>query len=135
MNMGSIIVPVAVSCVMPVMMVWIIARAAAKKSEHKMNVLIKAIENGADIDPNTILAVKTKVRSVRERMVNRLAAGVILTIMGLTFIMAAVCGLASFPLWGYYPGLPLLAAGIGLLVSFFFGMNFLKNQIEEEGRR
>ena len=135
MDFAEVIVPVAVSCVMPIMVVYIIAKAVAKKSEHKMNVMIKAIENGADIDPNILMAVKSKTRSTRMNLVNRLGAGVVLTFMGLTFILAAAFGLASFPEWGYYPGLPLLAAGIGLLVSFFFGKNFLKAEIDAEGSR
>ena len=133
--MENIIIPIFVSCIMPVMIVFFIAQAATKKSEQKMNVMIKAIENGADIDPNTILAVKSKVTSVKERLVNRLCGGIILTIMGLMFILAAAFDLASFSDWGYYPGFPLLAAGIGLLVSFFYGMKFLKPQIEAEERK
>lgn len=133
--MENIIIPIFVSCIMPVMIVFFIARVATKKSEHKMNVMIKAIENGADVDPNTLLAVKSKVTSVKERLVNRLCGGMILTIMGLMFIMGAVCDLASFADWGYYPGFPLLAAGAGLLVSFFFGKSFLKNQVEAEDNK
>ena len=135
MDFGEVIIPIAVSCVMPIMLMYIIAWAAAKKSEHKMNVMIKAIESGADIDPNVLMAVKSRTRSTRMNLVNKLGAGVVLSLMGLTFILAAAFGLASFPLWGYYPGIPLLAAGIGLLVSFFYGRNFLKSEIEAEGNR
>lgn len=135
MNFSDVIIPIAVSCIMPIMLMWIIARAATKKSEHKMNVMIKAIENGADIDPNVLMAVKSRKRSTRMVLVNRLCAGVILTLMGLTFILSAAFGLASFPVWGYYPGLPLLAAGIGLLVSFLFGKNFLKSELEAEDNK
>ena len=134
-SMENIIIPIFVSCIMPVMIVFFIAQAATKKSEHKMNVMIKAIENGADVDPNTLLAVKSKITSVKERLVNRLCGGVILTVMGLMFVLATAFDLASFSDWGYYPGFPLLAAGAGLLVSFFFGKRFLKTQIEVEERK
>lgn len=127
MGFSDVIIPIAVSCIMPIMLMWIIARASTKKSEHKMNVMIKAIESGADIDPNVLMAVKSRTRSTKMILVNRLGAGVVLSLMGLAFILAAAFGLASFPEWGYYPGLPLLAAGIGLLVSFLFGKNFLKS--------
>lgn len=132
MNIVDSFVPIAVSCVMPIVIVWLLARTNAKKSEHKMNVMIKAIENGAELDPNVLMAVKSKTRSTKSALVSRLGAGVALTLMGLMFILCAAFGLASFPVWGYYPGLPLLAAGIGLLVSFFFGMKFLKDQIKAE---
>ena len=131
-NMENIIIPIFVSCIMPVMIVFFIAQAATKKSEQKMNVMIKAIENGADVDPRVLMGMKS--RSTRMQLVNRLGAGVIMTILGLAFTLAAAFGLSSFSNWGYYPGLPLLAAGIGLLVSFFFGMKFLKSQMEEEDK-
>lgn len=132
MDIVDSIVPVAVSCVMPIAIIWLLARANAKKSEHKMNVMIKAIENGAELDPSVLMAVKSKTRSTKSALVSRLGAGVAMTLMGLMFVLCAAFGLASFPVWGYYPGLPLLAAGIGLLVSFFFGMKFLKDQIKAE---
>ena len=134
MDFSEVIIPIAVSCIMPIMLMWIVAKAATKKSEHKMNVMIKAIENGTDIDPQVLMGVKLKIKSTKMVLVNRLCAGVILTLVGLAFTLAAAFGLSSFPEWGYYPGLPLLAAGIGLLVSFVFGKNFLKSEIESESK-
>ncbi len=132
MNIIEVIVPVAVSCVMPIFLMWLLMRASIKKSEHKANVMIKAIENGAEINPDVFKALTKQGKSTRMKLVNRLEAGVILALVGLMFVICAVCGLGSFEHWGYYPGIPLLAAGIGLLASFFFGMNFLKTQIEAE---
>lgn len=132
MNIVDAIVPVAVSCVMPIALMWLLMRASIKKSEQKANVMIKAIENGADVNPDVFRALTKQGRSTRMKLVNRLEAGVILTLIGLMFVICAACGLGSFEQWGYYPGIPLLAAGIGFLASFFFGMNFLKTQIEAE---
>ena len=135
MNFAEALIPIVVSGVMPITIVALIARVYAKKSEHRMNVMIKAIENGAELDQNALKGLKSKVRSTRERLVNRLGSGVIFTLMGLLFILAAAFGLSSFPSWGYYPGFPILAVGIGLLVSFFYGRVVLKSQIEEEEKR
>ena len=135
MDFSEIIIPIVVSGMMPVAIVALIARAYAKKSEHRMNVMIKAIENGADLDQNAFMGIKSKVSSTRKDLVNRLGSGMVFTLMGLMFILAAAFGLSSFPAWGYYPGFPLLAVGIGLLVSFFYGKVYLKSQIEEEDRR
>ncbi len=135
MNFVDVLIPIVVSGVMPVAIVAFIARAYAKKSEHKMNVMIKAIENGADLDQSVLMGLKSKVKSTRKELVNRLASGIIFTVMGLMFVLSAAFGLSSFPSWGYYPGFPLLAVGIGLLVSFFFGKAYLKSQIEEEDKK
>lgn len=133
MSFPEVLIPIAVSCIMPIVIVALIARVIAKKSEHKMNVMIKAIENGAEIDQSVLMGVKSK--STRKELVSRLGSGVMLTLMGLMFILSAAFGLSSFPSWGYYPGFPLLAAGIGLLVSFFYGRVYLRSQVEEEDKR
>ncbi len=135
MNYTQVLVPIAVSCIMPIAVVALIAWTIAKKSEHRMNVMIKAIENGAEIDQSVLMGLKSKVKSTRKELVSRLGSGVMLTLMGLMFVLSAAFGLSSFPSWGYYPGFPLLAAGIGLLVSFFYGRKYLKSQIETEDKR
>lgn len=135
MNLTEVLIPISVSCIMPIAIVALVARSSVKKSEHKMNVMIKAIENGAEIDPNVLIGMKSRSRSTRKELVGRLGSGIMLTLMGLMFILSAAFGLSSFPSWGYYPGFPLLAAGIGLLVSFFYGRVYLKSQIEAEDKR
>ncbi len=135
MDIVNALIPITVSGVMPIAITALIARAYAKKSEHRMNVMIKAIENGAELDQNAIMGLKSKVKSTRMELVNRLGSGVVFTVMGLMFVLSAAFGLSSFPSWGYYPGFPLLAVGIGLLVSFFYGRVYLKSQIEEEDKR
>ena len=134
MDIVNALIPITVSGVMPIAITALIARAYAKKSEHKMNVMIKAIENGADIDQNALMGIKSKVKSTRMELVNRLGSGVVFTVMGLMFVLSAAFGLSSFPSWGYYPGFPLLAVGIGLLISFFYGKVYLKSQIEKEDK-
>ena len=135
MDIVNALIPITVSGVMPIAITALIARAYAKRSEHRMNVMIKAIENGAELDQNAIMGLKSKVKSTRMELVNRLGSGVVFTIMGLMFVLSAAFGLSSFPSWGYYPGFPLLAVGIGLLVSFFYGRVYLKSQKEEEDKR
>lgn len=135
MDIVNALIPITVSGVMPIAITALIARAYAKRSEHRMNVMIKAIENGAELDQNAIMGLKSKVRSTRKELVNRLGSGVVFTVMGLMFVLSAAFGLSSFPSWGYYPGFPLLAVGIGLLVSFFYGRVYLKSKIEEEDKR
>ena len=134
MSLGDVLIPIVVSGMMPVAIVALIARVYAKKSEHRMNVMIKAIENGVDLDQNVLMGLKSKVKSTRKELVNRLASGIVFTVMGLMFVLSAAFGLSSFPSWGYYPGFPLLAVGTGLLVSFFYGKVYLKSQIEEEDK-
>ena len=134
MNFSEVLSPIVVSGVMPVAIVALIARIYIKKSEHRMEVMVKAIENGAELDQNALMGLKTKVKSTRKELVGRLGSGIMFTLLGLMFILSAAFGLSSFPSWGYYPGFPLLALGMGLLVSFFYGKKYLKSQIEKEDK-
>ena len=134
MNFTEVLIPIVVSGVMPVAIVALIARIYIKRSEHRMNVMIKAIENGAELDQNALMGLKLKVKSTRKELVSRLGSGIMFTLLGLLFILSAAFGLSSFPSWGYYPGFPLLALGMGLLVSFFYGKKYLKSQIEKEDK-
>lgn len=135
MTFTEALIPIVVSGVMPITIMALIARIYVKKSEHRMEVMIKAIENGAELDQNAFMGLKSKVKSTRKELVSRLGSGIMFTVLGLMFILSAAFGLSSFPSWGYYPGFPLLAVGIGLLVSFFYGKKYLKSQIEEEDKR
>ena len=134
MNFSEVLIPIVVSGVMPVAIVALIARIYIKKSEHRMEVMVKAIENGAELDQNALKGLKSKVKSTRKELVGRLGSGIMFTLLGLMFILSAAFGLSSFPSWGYYPGFPLLALGMGLLVSFFYGKKYLKSQIEKEDK-
>ena len=135
MTFTEALIPIVVSGVMPITIMALIARIYVKKSEHRMEVMIKAIENGAELDQNALMGLKSKEKSTRKELVSRLGSGIMFTVLGLMFILSAAFGLSSFPSWGYYPGFPLLAVGIGLLVSFFYGKKYLKSQIEEEDKR
>ena len=135
MTFTEALIPIVVSGVMPITIMALIARIYVKKSEHRMEVMIKAIENGAELDQNALMGLKSKVKSTRKELVSSLGSGIMFTVLGLMFILSAAFGLSSFPSWGYYPGFPLLAVGIGLLVSFFYGKKYLKSQIEEEDKR
>lgn len=125
--------PIFICVVLPVMIVWLITRAMTRKTEKKMDVLVKAIENGVEINPDLLIeASEGKPKSVKMALVNKLGTGVMLSLMGLVFIILAACNVQAFPAWGYYAGIPLLAVGIGNLVSYFYGVRFMKPEIEAD---
>ena len=124
-------IPIFICVVLPVMVVWLVTRANTRRTEKKMDVLMKAIENGTEIDPDMLVDINGG-KSTKMKLVDKLGSGVMLTLMGLVFILLAAFNVLSFAAWGYYAGIPILAVGIGILVSYFFGMKFLKPEIEAE---
>ncbi len=127
-------IPIFICVVLPVMVVWLVTRANTRRTEKKMDVLMKAIENGTEIDPDMLVDINGG-KSTKMKLVDKLGSGVMLTLMGLVFILLAAFNVLSFAAWGYYAGIPILAVGIGTLVSYFFGMKFLKPEIEAEEHR
>lgn len=124
-------IPIFICVVLPVMVVWLVTRANTRRTEKKMDVLMKAIENGTEIDPDMLVDINGG-KSTKMKLVDKLGSGVMLTLMGLVFILLAAFNVLSFAAWGYYAGIPILAVGIGTLVSYFFGVKFLKPEIEAE---
>ena len=131
----ALLIPICICVVLPVMVVWLITRAMTRKTEKKMDVLVKAIENGVEINSDLLIeATEGKPKSVKMELVNKLGTGVMLSLMGLVFVVLAAFNVQAFPAWGYYAGIPILAAGIGNLVSYFFGLRFMKPEIEADER-
>ena len=129
----ALLIPVCICVVLPVMIVWLVTRAKTRRTEKKMDVLMRAIENGAEVAPDMLVeTAEGKPRSVKMELLNKLGTGVMLSLMGLVFIVLAACNVQAFPAWGYYAGIPLLAVGIGDLVSYFYGVRFLKPEIEAD---
>ena len=126
-----LLIPICICVVLPVMIVWLVTRARTKRTEKKMDVLMKAIENGAEVDQNMFVeTTEGKPKSVKMELLNKLGTGVMLSLMGLVFIVLAACNVQAFPAWGYYAGIPLLAVGIGNLVSYLYGLRFMRPEIE-----
>lgn len=132
--LAPFLVCICICCVMPVLIVWLCARAKTRRTEKKMEVLMKAIENGTEIDPDMLVDINGG-KSLKMKLVDKLGTGVMMSLMGLTFILLAAFGVMSFPAWGYYAGIPILAVGVGTLVSYLFGVRFLKPEIEAEEKR
>lgn len=129
------LVPIFVSVVLPVMIVWLITSTRIRKNEQKMNVLMKAIENGVEIDPALLMSDTESVRNTKMKLINKLTFGIVCTIIGLT---ALICpSLEVFESGNglkmlYICGGTFLAIGIAYTVIFFIGRKYLAPEIEAE---
>lgn len=80
------LLPICICVVLPIMLVWLITRARQHEMDKKSEIAIKAIENGAQIDPNLFArTVKPAKRTMKEKFFRRLKAGIILLAVGLMF--------------------------------------------------
>lgn len=79
------------------------------------------------------LAPENKGKLLKEKLMTKLTWGIICLILGIGTIVYGACFslVSSMPIGGG----ALLAVGIALLVSFFFGKKFLAKEIEAESKK
>lgn len=143
--MGEIIalaVPIGVCVVMPVMIVWLVTRARIKKNEQKMAVLVKAIENGVEIDPELLVSEtessRNTNRNTKMKLIKKLTAGIVCSIIGIALLVClsldAFEGVAGLEML-YIIGGVMVAIGVAYMVAFFVGRKYLAPEIEAEERK
>ena len=132
------ILPIFVVVVLPVMVVWLVTRARLKKNEQKMAVLVKAIENGVDIDPALLVSETEGGRNTKMNLVRKLTTGVICAIIGLAVLICtqldAFEGVAGIEML-YIIGGVLIAVGAAYILAFFVGRKYLAPEIEAEEKK
>ena len=132
------LLPIFVMVVLPVMVVWLVTRASLKKNEQKMAVLVKAIENGVDIDPALLVSETEGGRNTKMKLVRKLTTGVICAIIGLAVLICtqldAFEGVAGIEML-YIIGGVLIAVGAAYILAFFVGRKYLAPEIDAEEKK
>ena len=132
------LLPIFVVVVLPVMVVWLVTRARLKKNEQKMAVLVKAIENGVDIDPALLVSETEGGRNTKMKLIRKLTTGVICAIIGLAVVICtqldAFDGVAGIEML-YIIGGVLIAVGAAYILAFFVGRKYLAPEIEAEEKK
>ncbi len=132
----ALLIPICICVVLPVLIVWLTARSNIRTTQMKMDVLMKAIETGQEIDPELLADFKHKKdnRSVKERLLGKLQGGAICGLIGAGIVVASFF-VGEIAQWLIMGGVLLLCVGLGLLFSFFYGRKFLATEIAEEERK
>lgn len=138
----DILVPIAICVALPVLIVWLIGRVRQNEVNRKTEVMLKAIESGAEINPDLLQRAK-KPKSLKERLLGRLTAAIICTLIGVSILLT---GLLTPMIEGFenaqarivlgflvdIPGLIFISVGIGLFVYYFAGKKMLAKELEAE---
>ena len=136
--MEEILVPIAICVVLPVMIVWLVTRARENETNRKTEIMLKAIESGATIDPN-LLGNQGHI-TVKERLLKRLTGACVTSLLGVACI---ILNLVQWAKWGetlskstlsmtLAMGCILLAIGVALFIVYFVGRKMLSKEIEAE---
>jgi len=130
---------------MPVLIIWLIGMVKQNETNRKAEIMLKAIENGAEIDTDFFKSQSgSKVTTIKERQLKRLAWACITSIIGVAFILIAL--IPNWPGgWGSeidgpvptltITGSILLAIGAALFIVFFTGQKILAKEMEAEEKK
>lgn len=136
MDLYVILITLGVCIVLPISIVWIIARARRNEVNRKAEIMLKAIENGTSIDPELLNNKNDNPMKIKSDLMDKLTGACITSLMGIAFLVLHFIGYSRA--WASYlplAGVVLLAVGIGLFVSYFAGKKFLAKEIELEEKK
>ena len=134
-------VPVFVCVVLPIVIVWLIARTRQHETDRKAEIMLKAIEAGVPVDMTQFEPAKKKApKSIKQELLDKLNGACVTSLMGAGFLTLGILrvvitdfGRNMFINKFWLPaGAVLLAVGIGLFISYFVGKKMLAKEIEAE---
>ncbi len=133
----TVVVIGGVCVVLPIVIVWMVVRARTHMMDKKMEILMKAVENGQQVDPALLVTAQTGGRkySLKKNILNRLLFGVIFSMAGLMLLIVTVLS-ASKVIYmdkvSLLLSLLFISIGAGLLISYFIGRRLLAKEMEIE---
>lgn len=132
----SIIWLIGCSTVLPIIIIWLVTRKQINETNKRTEIIMSALEKNPDVNVAEWLdklAPENKGKLLKEKLMTKLTWGIICLILGIGTIVYGAC--SSFASSTPIGGGALLAVGIALLVSFFFGKKFLAKEIEAESKK
>lgn len=139
-NLIEVLVPIAIVVVMPVLVVWLVMRARQHEVDKKTEVLLKAVEEGVQIDPAFFRNAGQKSKSVKGRLMGYLITAMITGIIGLITSVAQIVFYSILGLWDRGDGAILmfvilsgilLAVGIAFFIVYSVGKKTYAKELAE----
>ena len=137
--------PVFICVVLPVTIVWLVARTKQQETNKKAEIMLKAIEAGVPVDMTQFEPAKKQkaTKSIKQDLLEKLNGACITGLMGIGFLTLGILR-AINPMFASHTflnkfwlpaGGVLLAIGIGLFVSYFAGKKMLAKEMEAEEKK
>ena len=132
----GLLIPIGVCVVLPIMIVWIVFKAKTNNDNKRADVLIKAIENNANIDAEKLAEALGKQQiSAKELLKRRLLRGCMFAILGVAFSIIALTFSAApedMQFISYILAALSFAVGIAYLIVYFVTRNTTAETEENE---
>ena len=141
--MEDIVIPIFICVVLPVTIVYLVARTKQNETNKKAEIMLKAIESGATVDMNQFNTEKKGPKTIKQDLLEKFTGACITTFMGIAFVTWAIIGYVNpeftdgrlFNRLAPMTGGVLLAVGLGLFISYFVGKKMLAKEIEAEEKK
>lgn len=134
----SILWFIGCSTVLPIIIIWLVTRKQINETNKRTEIMMSALEKNPDVNVAEWLdklASEKKGKLLKEKLMTKLTWGIICLILGIGTIVYGACSSFASSMPTFLCGGALLAVGIALLVSFFFGKKFLAKEIEAESKK
>ena len=138
----SFLVPIAVCCVLPIMIVWLIVRRNMNETNQRTQIMLAAIEKNPEMDIEELMKkISPKPKLLKEKLLTKLLWGCLATLLGFGLIGFGIylganhLGGTDDPMTAVCFGLAALGVGIAFLVNYGVGKKMLAKEIEAEEER
>ena len=132
-------VPIALGCVLPILIVWFMVRQQMNETNKRSQIVLAAIEKNPDMDIEELIRkISPKKKLLKEKLLTKLLWGCLAGFLGLGFM-----GIAMWQgfVGGSDPdditvaaltGAVLLGIGIAFLINYALGKKMLAKEIQAE---
>ena len=143
-NLFHALIPIGICVILPIIVVTLALRTRRHELDKKTEVLLKAIENGAQLDPAFFQEAgkmgTRKERTVKDKLMGWLTAACITSAIGLLVGIVLTIVFTSQNLWNDEPGVAicciapcviLLAVGIAFFIVYAIGKRTWAKELAE----
>ena len=135
----QLLVPISICVVLPVMIVWIVAKARAQEVNKRTEVILAAIEKNSDLDVDKFFQkMSPEKHTIKERLLAKHQKGLIMTVIGGSCLIGCIAWLLFLPYDEFVVFVmsvvfvALLAVGIGFFVNYKVGKKMLEKEMQAE---
>ncbi len=134
-----ILVPIAICCVLPIMLVWFVIRKKMNETNQRTQIVLAAIEKNPEMDIEEIMKkISPKPKLLKEKLLTKLLCGYLAILLGIGLIgtgawMGYVGGSVPDDIYAVVCfGLIALGVGIAFMINYFVGKKMLAKEMEAE---
>lgn len=137
------LIPISIVVVLPVLVILIVMRQRRYEVDKKTEILLKAVENGTQLDPAFFEISSPRKRTVKDKLMGRLTTALVTGTIGLITLVAQIVLFSVKNLWQsggdevfVFPILSgiILAVGIAFLIVYLVGKRIYAKELAELGK-